>query len=146
MHDRSSFDQVIARRNRREYAAFALVALGMITGTAWFTAQGQLLLAASTIATALGAGLVVRTLRTRGGNPDGGLREALLHQADLLDDAARWYVGPLIPGVVGICLAVGWSRAVIAVAASVAALAVVTVALNRSAARQLRAEAEQLGG
>lgn len=146
MHDRSSFDQLIARRNRRESLGFALAVLGLVGATVLFVARGQLPLAASAAATALGAGFVVHTLRTRGANPEGRLRDALLHQAALLDDVARWYIAPLVPGVAGICLVAGWSRPLplLAVVAGLAVLAWVAVGINRGAARHLRAQAEEL--
>jgi len=146
MHDRSSFDQLIARRNRRESLAFALAMVVLVGGAVLFLVFGQLPLAASAAATALGAGFVVHTLRTRGANPEGRLRDALLHQADLLDDVARWYIAPLVPGVAGICLVAGWSRPlpVLALVAGLAVLAWVAVGLNRGAAQHLRAQADEL--
>ena len=117
-----------------------------------------------------GVGLVVHTFRTRGraprATPDQGTagflaayRAELSWQAALLRDVPRWYLGPLVPGVVALYAAVVWPQlsqlptdemgAALLVAAVPGLLVPGAVFLgiawlNRSAARKLEEQLEGL--
>lgn len=77
-------------------------------------------------------------------------RAALLYQARLLETVPLWYIGPLLPGL-GLLLFLrtpapgedGFGTGLMVIACNIAFLAFV-IAINRSAARQMRRKAEAL--
>jgi hypothetical protein len=153
------FAKLVTLRNVSEWAACAFVIVifvGMAVGTAYplVTRVGSAMIA-------LGAALIAHRLvldgRLRelpdpaadtGGYID-AYRSNLEEQAGLLHDVWRWYLGPLVPGMVvflvGFVVAdpSSWPR--IAVVALICAVVFLAIGwINRLAATKLRAQASRL--
>jgi len=159
------FERKIRRRNMFEYIA-GLIGSIMFAWFAWtaFT-EGESLMAASWLLQIVGTIVVLLNLRKVGSNlphsPEqdcrSHLRAQLAHQHKALSSVGRWYLGPFIPGLLAVFLAMveitsrqtGW-----AIAFGMLALpAVVVVAmfvgifwLNKRAAKQLAQQISELDG
>ncbi len=152
-------------RNLREYLAVLVVvplfAVAAARSHEIITSFGHALVA-------LGAVFVARHLRARGGNhpppaADAPTRERVAHyraeltrQRDLLASVARWYVLPVVPGILLVLVGTGLDlvthgtpphRVAFALGAALlvmAAVAAGVLLLNRRAARAMGREIEAL--
>lgn len=103
----SKLEHQITRRNRREYAAAALVVLLFGAGGLIAAFHGEPLIALSGVLVVAGTALVVRNLHVRASNLDRHpeepcrvhLRRQYEHQYRFLRSVPLLYIGPLIPGV-----------------------------------------------
>lgn len=148
----TALERALRWRNRREYLAGAL-AIVLFGAAAWVAKDPLGRIGAGLVA--LGVVVVLATLSRRGSAgpiPDGAAclawrRELLARQRDLLQGVWRWYLGPLVPGLLVMLLS-GLIRAEgpadIAVWAGTVLLGACTFGwlgrLNRQAARHLQAE------
>ncbi|MHA7818311.1 MAG: hypothetical protein ACX930_01555 [Erythrobacter sp.] len=122
------FERTILVRNVVEYVAGALVTV-LFGGTALAAlSKGEALLAIASLAIVAGVWVALWGLRQRASNlarrPEDAclthLRRQYQHQQAALAAVPRWYIGPMVPGVVLFCVAivagvaeqVGWSRAI----------------------------------
>jgi hypothetical protein len=161
-----AFERRLRWRNLREYAAAALVA-GVFTYIA-FVAQGTILLRLG-CALCVGGILYVAVHLHRHGSPQAEdravatadyaafYRRELERQRDLLRGIWRWYLGPLVPGMVLFMVSVPleapvgprrWPLWIAAIAgAGFSALVFLAVArLNQHAVRRIEREIETLRG
>ena len=159
------FQRTIRFRNLREYVAAVLVLI-VFSGYAW--KAGTWLSKAGPILIVLGTLYVVFQLASRGasapvpGDEAAGLAETcgdfhrreLSRQRDLLGSVWRWYLGPLVPGLVVMFVdgvLASWPKGGAAVMGSfgsalAAALVFAFVGwLNRTGARKLQREIDALG-
>jgi hypothetical protein len=155
----------VRNRNLREYLAVLVVvplfAVAAARSHEIITSFGHALVA-------LGAVFVARHLRARGGNhpppaADAPTRERVAHyraeltrQRDLLASVARWYVLPVVPGILLVLVGTGLDlvthgtpphRVAFALGAALlvmAAVAAGVLLLNRRAARAMGREIEAL--
>ena len=106
----SLFERRVTRRNRIEYAAGVLV-IGMFGAGAIGAADaGKWDFAAMLTLTVIGTLVLMWNLHRRGSNLDRRLeRDSMSHiraqysrQIAALRSVPAWYIGPLVPGVVGI--------------------------------------------
>ncbi|MCA9494652.1 MAG: hypothetical protein KC656_02080 [Myxococcales bacterium] len=151
------FDRVIWRRNLIELAAGVLV-VGTFGWMAW-VAEGGVRVGA--VLTVLGAVAVMVTL-VRRGTPRGEVagdclrwrREELTRQRDLLASVWRWYLLPLVPGMVVMLVAMGrllvdvpGGPLVIGSTGAIVAAVFASVAwMNQRAAAALQQQIDELGG
>jgi hypothetical protein len=146
-----SFERQIRRRNTREYAAgvFVVAAFGAVA----FVAPDPLgRLGAALIA--VGAVSVMASLARRGsgaplpdalGAPTLAWRRAeLTRQRDLLAGIWRWYLGPLVPGMVLFLASAAWRAETAGSFAVVGATALAGVAVFGAIARANHAAAAEL--
>lgn len=103
----TKFDRTIMRRNFIEYAAGAL-ALVLFTGlTVGAFIKGEPLIAVASIVILIGVGIVMWQLHVRGSvllpAPEEPclqhLRGQYYRQYKALDSVWKWYLGPLVPGI-----------------------------------------------
>lgn len=147
--------RTVSRRNRREFVAAALVA-PVFLFYAWFFPHWLTKLGA--LLTVAGTGVLVWQLHTRASArplpaalADSLLqfhRGELVRQRDALRSVWRWYIAPLVPGMVlflcGRQVEIGrWQPGVFVVAAL---LLVGVVLLNHLAARRLQRQIDVLDG
>ena len=113
--DRSSaFERKIRRRNILEYAAGALIVLVAAPMAIMFANMGLPGMAISMGLTLIGALVVMWNLHHRASaekhRPEEDCRSHLIaqhrRQADALRKVPLWYIGPLLPGVLGVYLSV----------------------------------------
>ena len=155
------FQSRVRLRNWIEYAAAALV-VAVFGWTAWVV--DVLPVRAGCVLIVLGVLYVVwklATLARAASKRDEGLswaefhRAELVRQRDALNGIWRWYLGPLVPGLVVFWLGVGapasidapvWSRLAISLLGLGLGAAVFfgVAALNKAAARKLQAELDAL--
>ena len=155
---RTEFERRVRRRNLIEYLAGGLV-IPAFAGVAWLTAQmGEVVMTLGWMLAIAGVVVVLTALYHRAGNlphrPEADcrshLRAQLEHQRQALASVPRWYLAPLVPGVllvlVGSVLPVardaGWIAALIAFALPAVVVTAVFAGiawLNRRAARALEA-------
>jgi hypothetical protein len=157
----SAFQTKISRRNLREYAAAAIVVLFFGYRFAYtadpFIRGGMALIIAGTC-------YVVWQLHIRGAAreipKEAGLssfidfqRQQLIRQRDMLTNLWSWYLGPLLPGMVVLMVAVGHAtagRVPHAWLLTVIYLGIVTAVfgaidrLNKRAARRLQRQIDEL--
>jgi len=158
----SRFQEKIRRRNLRESIA-AVVVLVVFGGyaweaTAWLARLGPVLVVLGTV-------YVMVQLHTKGASlavPDAANattcldfhRRELGRQRDLLRRVWRWYLGPLVPGVLvmlGARLVEEWARGGLAFALAVGSVLVSAVVFlgtwwfNEAGARKLQREIDALG-
>jgi len=159
--DAASFRRTIRRRNIREYAAAAIV---VAVFGAYAALADTILMRAACAATIAGAIYVAHYLRRHGSAEPGELaactmdhlashRRQLERQRDLLASIWRWYLGPLVPGLVLFAISAPFEQSSTlrgtwigtAIALSIGAAVFVGIArLNRMAARQLQREIDAL--
>ena len=159
----TDFHRRVRRRNVIEYIAGSLV-IAVFAWTAWLTAQaGEIVITLGWLCGIVGIAVVMTNLYHRAGNlphrPEADCRSHLRaqfeHQRQALASVPRWYLAPLLPGVVliiaGSVLPVareaGWLAALAAGAgptAIVVGLFGAVAWLNRRAARMLEREIEAL--
>jgi hypothetical protein len=157
----ASFRRTIRRRNQREYAAAAIVVAGF---GAYAVAADSVLMRVACAAIIAGTLYVTHYLRRHGAPEPEQVaactadhlalhRRQLERQRDLLASIWRWYLGPLVPGLVLFALSIPieqsrfargtWISA--AITLSLGALAFAGIAkLNRMAARQLQRKIDAL--
>jgi len=154
-NDGAAFRRLIRRRNLVEMFAAGVVVV--FFGSAAWTGT-DLLMRLSELAVAIGALVVARNLVKRGDAPEPkpatsttdyvrARRDELIYQAELLESVLGWYIGPLLPGLVGIAVATavgaGLGAAIPMMVVS-GGMLVAVWQLNRKAARGLRKEADEL--
>ena len=157
------FERTIRRRNLIEYAAGGIVlvpaALAALAA-AWI---GEYAFALALGLLAAGIVIVLRNLETRAGNLERRqeepciehLRRQYRRQYEALRSVPAWYIGPFVPGLVLLygtvtwksAEALGWRAAIEGMAVPVFATigaVIAVVALNRWAARRIRARLDAL--
>jgi len=159
----SKFERTIRRRNLIEYAAGAFVIVLFTASSAGAAFKGEWLIALSMALTVIGAVIVLLGLRRRASNLDRRpedpcvlhLRRQYERQFEALRDVPKWYLGPLIPGLVLFYFAVtlgtaevtGWVEALrgiaLPVVATIGLFGVIGLA-NWIAARSLRRKIEEI--
>ncbi|MAK99405.1 MAG: hypothetical protein CL803_07850 [Citromicrobium sp.] len=163
MQRTSSFERQMRRRNLIEYLAGGFVLALSIPAAVLFASIGLTGMALSMALVALGVVVVLWNLRHRASaevrRPEEECRTHLLaqyrRQADALRKVPLWYIGPLIPGVLGVYATVGFMAAgqvdlwdlVVHVGAPLAATLAFfgfVIWLNLRAARKLAAQAKAL--
>lgn len=110
MHRSTAFERTIRRRNIVEYAAGALIVLLATPAAVLFVTMGEPWLAISLGLTAAGAAIVMWNLHRRASaqkrRPEEDCRNHLVaqhrRQAEALRKVPLWYIGPLLPGVLGV--------------------------------------------
>ena len=160
------FQRTVRFRNLREYVA-AVAVLVIFTGYAW--KASTLLSKAGPALVVVGTLYIMFQLYTRaasvavpGGERGAGITESCIQfhrrelerQRDLLRTVWRWYLGPLVPGLLVMFIdrfIEAWARGAFAILASVGS-ALVTVLvflgvwwLNAVGARKLQREMDALG-
>lgn len=155
----TEFERRVRRRNLTEYLAGGLVT-PIFAWIAWLTAQaGEVVITLGWVVGIVGMAVVLTALYHRAGNlphrPEedcrSHLRAQLEHQHEALASVPRWYLAPLIPGMVlvlvgsvlPIARGAGWVAALFAFAVPALFVAGVFAGiawLNRRAARALEAE------
>ena len=106
----TKFERTIRRRNIVEYAAGGVAAVGSVAMAVMFAGLGEYGIAVSMALVALGAIVVMWNLHSRAstGKPDpeadcrGHLVAQYRRQAEALRKVPLWYIGPLLPGVLGV--------------------------------------------
>ena len=107
---RTRFERTIRRRNLIEYAAGALLLCLEVPAFIMFAATGQTLMAGA-IVLMLGGTIAVmwnlhRRASMRSRRPEEDCRSHLIgqyrRQAEALRTVPLWYIGPLMPGVLGV--------------------------------------------
>ena len=155
-----AFERRVRLRNRREELALVVVSL-VFTFYIWM--NPHVVFRIGCVLIMLGAALVMAHLRKHGRTsplPGAAGAEAWLtyrareleHQRDLLWAVPRWYLAPLVPGLIVFLIAVGMETAQagrsLAALWATAALCIVTFVgiglLNRRAARRLDGELAEL--
>ncbi len=130
----SKFERTIHRRNLIEYAAGVFIAALMGASGVGAFIKGEALIGASLLITVLGVFVVMWGLHKRGSNlqrhPEDPclvhLRRQYERQFEALRAVPLWYIGPLVPGVTLLYLAVtarvaetiGWIDALGGIASS----------------------------
>lgn len=162
----SRFQRTVRFRNLREYVA-AVAVIGVFTGYAW--KANTLLSKTGPALIVVGTVYIVFQLYTQadpaffpGGGRDTGVAESCIQfhrrelerQRDLLRTVWRWYLGPLVPGLLVTSIdrfIEAWERGGFAILASLGS-ALVTVLvllgvgwLNAVGARKLEREMDALG-
>ena len=165
MERTSSFERQVRRRNRLEYFAGGFVIALTIPLVVLFVGIGLMGMAVSMALVAIGVLVVLWNLHRRASaevrRPEEECRTHLLtqyrRQADALRKVPLWYIGPLVPGVLGVYTTVGfmalgqadaWDIAEnigVPLAATLAFFGFV-IWLNLRAARKLAEQAEELEG
>ena len=154
----SKFERKIRRRNMLEYVfgAFCIVIFGWV---AWLTAsEGAWLMTVGWITLIIGLIMVLTNMALVASNLErrpeldcrGHLRAQLQRQKEALESVTRWYLAPLVPGMVLVLGAgmfqaagnVGWPEAALGAALRVSFGGIRW--LNHRAARKLVDEIEQL--
>ncbi|MEZ5682469.1 MAG: hypothetical protein R3E14_14360 [Erythrobacter sp.] len=115
----TSFEKLIRRRNFIEYAAGVLVFGIFGLGSASALVAGEWGFAISMIAVIIGTGFLLWKLHRDGSNLDrrpeitcrDHLRDQLKRQRDLLRGVPRWYLAPLVPGILGVYLTTAYGVA-----------------------------------
>lgn len=110
MNRTSTFERKIKRRNWIEYAAGALVMVFATPAAAMFAMTGEPGLAVAMLLTVIGTGIVMWNLHARasaeGRHPEEDCRSHLVaqhrRQAKALRKVPLWYIGPLLPGILGV--------------------------------------------
>ena len=110
MNRSSAFERKVRIRNIAEYAAGAIVIAGACWMAAMFVGMGELAMAGAMVLTVLGACAVMWNLHARASaekrRPEEDCRAHLIaqhrRQADALRKVPLWYIGPLLPGVLGV--------------------------------------------
>lgn len=111
---KTRFERKVRRRNLIEYAAGGLGILLFLLAAVLMAQKGVFSVAAALAAAAIGIAVVLWNLHRRASwmKPDAGqdcrtyLRSQLARQAKALRSVPAWYIGPLLPGVLGLYLAV----------------------------------------
>lgn len=124
----TKFERTIHVRNIIEYGAGALVTV--LFGATAVAAQikGEVLIAIASLAIVVGVWVALWSLRKRASNlarlPEDAclthLRRQYQHQQAALAAVPRWYIAPMVPGVMLFCFAIiagvaevhGWSKAI----------------------------------
>ncbi|MBX7540717.1 hypothetical protein [Qipengyuania sphaerica] len=114
----TAFEKTIRRRNVLEYAAGVFVIVVFGAGAVGTASAGLWDFAAAQAAVVIGTFFILWKLHSNGSNlarhPEEPCRlhhrAQLVRQRDLLRDVPRWYLAPLVPGILGVYLA-GISRA-----------------------------------
>ncbi|WP_209347594.1 hypothetical protein [Pontixanthobacter sp. CEM42] len=152
----TQFERKIRRRNIIEYTAGLLV-IAVFGWVAWLSANaGEYLVTASWLTLIAGNIVVMVNLRRLASNlvrsPEtdchSHLRAQMVHQREALQSVAKWYVGPLVPGLLLAIVAMaimtaetaGWLAAMVGLfipALFVGAILAGVIWLNRRAARTL---------
>jgi cytochrome bd-type quinol oxidase subunit 2 len=156
---RTQFERRVRRRNLVEYLAGAVV-VPVFAFAAWLAVRmGDPILALGWGVGIVGIAVVLTALYHRAGNlahrPEidarSHLRAQLVHQREALESVPRWYLAPLVPGIIVVLVATalrvardgGWLAALLAFALPaivVGGLFVGVAWLNRRAARFLARE------
>ena len=106
----SAFERKVRRRNLIEYAAGGLIMLVGTPAAVMLGLIGEPGLASSVMLVVIGTGLILWNLHRRASTekrlPEDDcrshLRRQYQRQADSLRKVPQWYIGPLLPGVLGI--------------------------------------------
>ncbi len=159
----TKFERQICIRNWVEYGAAVLVTVlfGGTTIAALF--KGEVLVGLSTLAILIGVFVAMRGLKQRGSNlerrPEDScllhLRRQYNHQYLALRAVPRWYIGPMMPGVVLFYVAVtvnmaeviGWANILVGIAGPIAitmTLFGAVVLANWFAARNLKTKIDAI--
>jgi len=159
----TAFERKIRRRNIIEYVTGILLA-GTFGWVGWLTlAEGELFVALGCLVMIAGVGAVMYKLHTVASNevrsPEVDcrmhMRSQLVRQQRALSTVDRWYIGPLVPGVIT-CLAamaeysartIGWPAALAGTVMPIVIAGGTFVAvswLNRKAAKTLTKRINEL--
>ena len=106
----SAFERKVRRRNLIEYAAGALIVLVSAPTAVFFLSVGMVGLGVSMALMLVGTAIVMWNLHQRASaqqrRPEEDCRSHLIaqhrRQADALRKVPLWYIGPLLPGVLGV--------------------------------------------
>ena len=107
---RTGFERTIRRRNLIEYAAGALLLCLEVPAFVMFATTGEPLMAGAMVLMLLGTLWVLWNMYRRASmerrRPEEDCRSHLVaqyrRQADALRTVPMWYIGPLLPGVLGV--------------------------------------------
>lgn len=158
-HKRTEFERRVRRRNLIEYAAGGLV-IPVFAWVAWLTARaGEVVITLGFGMAITGMVVVLASLYYRASNlphrPESDcrshLRAQLEHQRQALASVPRWYLAPLVPGMmlvlVGSALPLArdtsWAAALVGLALPAVVIGAIFIGiawLNRRAARALEGE------
>tara|TARA_B100000678_G_scaffold118826_1_gene99690 strand:- start:3104 stop:3676 length:573 start_codon:yes stop_codon:yes gene_type:complete len=106
----STFERTVRRRNFIEYAAGILLLCLEVPAIAMFAMMGEPMMAGAMVLMLIGTAAVLWSLRKRASaekrRPEEDCRSHLIsqyrRQANALRKVPLWYIGPLLPGVLGV--------------------------------------------